>query len=85
MESITKYIEGTLKLTINKEKSSVSRLWPQSYNKFHNYIYKIIPPLNYNLILKEGRKMIGVAMYITIKSLWERCQKKGLIDKPFTK
>jgi len=40
-----------------------------------------MPTLSYNLILKGGRKMIGVAMYITIKSLWERHKNKSLIAR----
>ena len=40
-----------------------------------------MPPLKYNLILKGGRKMIGVAMYVTIKSLWEKHKNKPLITR----
>ena len=39
-----------------------------------------MPPLDYNLIFKGGKKMIGVAIYITIKSLlWKKYKNKSLI------
>ena len=40
-----------------------------------------MPPLGYNFNLREVEKMIGVAMYITIKSLWEKHKNNSLIAK----
>lgn len=66
MESITRYIEGTLKLTVNKEKSTVGRPWKL---KFLGYsFYNVKGGVEFRVHEKSIKKLKQKIKYLTGRS-----------------